>query len=787
MLGTNTMDFLMAKLTEAVIRHRTIVIGVLIVIVAGMVAMLPRLKFDNSPDSFLLTDDPTLTSYQKFKDQFNSDTFVYVSMENPPVWSAMFVKAFRELTQAFLTIDGVIDATSLINVRHMRAQDDMLLVEDYIPEGTTSPTELHRLVVEAARHPYYQGLFISADRKHLGILMRTESRDGNSAYREMMTTRVHELLTQEPFASLHPRAVGPVILDTQVEQIVGTESQLFGMLVVALFGLGLWWIFRSWVGVILPLVIAGLATCGAFAIMAARAAPYGLLSPIIPQFMISVGAAASVYLMTEIYHLVHQGLTVREAVLRSMRMTGMATSIAVLTTAGGLLAFGYSKVRPVQDVGIAMGLGLLLAFVLTILIVPLWFSFVPNVRLSLHRHRMLHGRVQFLAYVAEFVIRRHRWLLGGSAVLLSLAIAGLTQLTSDFYYLGMFKPSTQIWSDNKSVEANIAGGTSLELVIKALDGGDIREPATLKAMRELQAFLNQTYPELGLKSYSIADVVSELNQAMHDGDPAFYRIPNSQEAVAQLLLLFEISEHDELSQLVTSNYSQARIRLQVNNHPDSYYLKLFKDIEVWEQKYFNKSSRAVATFEVQHTGLVHLWTVVHQYITDTEIRSLSLTCIIVMVAMVLMFKSVKLGITMTIANLIPIIITLGCMGWLGIPLDPFTILLSSIALGMLDDDTIHLVKRIEWEMDQGNSLEEAIRQTLASTGQAIIFLGLILAGAFAVCGFSVVSSLAKFGLLTTFTLLMGAIMEMLLTPALLLELRGFLWPNKSQALITSRS
>jgi predicted RND superfamily exporter protein len=773
-------------MVEAIIRRRTIVIGLLIVLVAGMMALLPRLKFDNSPDSFFLTSDPTLTSYRTFKDQFNSDTFVYISMQSPSVWSAMFVKALRELTQAFLAMDGVIDVTSLVNVRHIRAQDGMLIVEDYIPEAVTSPTELRSLSVEATRHPYYQGLFISADGKHLGILVRTEAHEGKSAYREAITKRVHELLAQEPFASLHPRAVGPVILDTQVQQIVTTESQLFGMLVVALFGLGLLWIFRSRVGVMLPLVVAGLSTCGAFAIMVLRDAPFGLLSSIIPQFMISVGAAASVYLMTEIYHEVHQGLTMRQAVIKSIRTTGVAVGMSVLTTAGGMLAFASSEVKPVQDLGIAMGLGLLLSFVLTILIVPVWFSFVPDVRLSPHHHRMLHGRVQLLARMAEFVIRRHWWLLGGFAVLLSIAIAGTMQLTSDFYYLGMFKSNTQIWNDNKAVEAAIAGGTSIELVIKAVGGGDIREPTTLNAMRELQVFLHQTYPDLGLKSYSIADVVCELNQALHDGDPAFYQIPNSLESVAQLLLLFEMSGHDELSQLVAPNYSRGRIRLQVNNHPDSYYLRLFKDIKAWEHKYFAQSSGAATAFEVQHTGLVHLWTVVHQYITDTEIRSLSLTCLIVMVAMMLVFKSVRLGIAMTVANLMPIVVILGCMGWFSIPLDPFTILLSSIALGMLDDDTIHFVRRIQWEMEQGSSLEEAIRQALSSTGQAMVFLGLILSGAFAVCGFSVVSSLTKFGLLTTLTLLMGAIMEVLLTPALLLGLREVLWPNKSHASAAGR-
>ena len=771
---------LLGNMIEAVIRYRIIVLCSLIVFVAGMLATLPHLRFDSVPDSFFMTGDPALTLYKQFKEQFNSDTFVYVVMESPSPWSATFVKALRELTQAFLDIDGVIDATSLVNVRHIRSQEGMLIVGDYIPEEATSPEELHRRVEEATRHPYYRDLFISANGKYLGILARTEVREGQSTYKHIMARRVQALLAQEPFAALHPRAVGSVILATQVQQIVTTESQLFGILVVVLFGLGLLWIFRSGVGVMLPLVVAGLSTCGTFAIMALLDAPFGLLSPIIPQFMISVGAAASVYLLTEVYQEVHQGLTMREAVVKSLQTTGVVTGMSVLTTAGGILVFASSDMKPVQEVGLAMGLGLLLSFVLTILIMPVWLSFVPAVRTSTHRHRMLHARVTFLVHTAEFVIRRRRVLLSGFALLVVIAIIGMTKLTSDYYYLGMFKRNTQIWADNQAVEATLAGGTSIELVIKTLNGSDIREPSTLNAMRELQAFMHQTYLELHLKTYSIADVVCELNQALHDGNPAFYQIPDSPEAVAQLLLLFEMSGHDELSQLVASNYTRGRIRVQINNYPDSYYLKIFASIKGWEQKYFAQSARATPAFEVQRTGVVHLSTVIHKYLMDTQISSLSMTCLLVMMVMMLMFKSVTLGMVMTILNLLPIVMTLGGMGWLGIPLDPFTVLLSSVALGMLDDDTIHLIKRIQWDMAQGSTLEEAIRQAFASTGQAVFFLGLILAGAFAVYGFSVVASLTKFGLLTSCTIFMGATMECLLTPSLLLVLPESLWPNQTK-------
>jgi predicted RND superfamily exporter protein len=773
----SALESVLGKMVEAVIRYRIIVLCSLLVFVAGMIATLPRLRFDSAPDSFFMTGDPALTLYKQFREQFNSDTFVYIVMESPSPWSATFVKALRGLTQALRDIDGVIDATSLVNVRHIRPQEGMLMVGDYIPEEATAPAELHKRVAEATRHPYYRNLFISADGTYLGILVRTEIREGQSTYKHIMARRVRELLAQEPFAALHPRAVGSVILATQVQQIVTTESQLFGILVVVLFGLGLLWIFRSGVGVLLPLVVAGLSTCGTFAIMALLDAPFGLLSPIIPQFMISVGAAASVYLLTEIYQEVHEGLTIREAVSKSLRTTGVATGMSVFTTAGGILAFASSDIRPVQEVGLAMGLGLLLSFVLTVLLIPVWFSFVPAVRISAHRHRILQARVQFLVRTAEFIIRWRRTLLGGFAILIGIAIVGVTQLRSDYYYLGMFKRSTPIWKDNKAVEAALAGGTSIELVIKALDGGDIREPSTLKAMRELQAYMHQAYPTLSLKTYSIADVVCELNQALHDGNPAFYQIPDSPEAVAQLLLLFEMSGHDDLSQLVASDYSRGRIRVQINNYPDSYYLKLFEGIKAWEHQHFAQSAGATPAFAVQHTGVVHLSTVIHKYLMDTQLSSLSMTCLIVMTVMMIMFRSVILGMAMTMLNLMPVVVTLGGMGWLGIPLDPFTVLLSSIALGMLDDDTIHFVKRIQGEMAQGSTLEEAIRQAFASTGQAVFFLGLILAGAFAVYGFSVVASLTKFGLLTSFTIFVGAVMECLLTPSLLLVLPRRLWPN----------
>jgi predicted RND superfamily exporter protein len=421
-----------------------------------------------------------------------------------------------------------------------------------------------------------------------------------------------------------------------------------------------------------------------------------------------------------------------------------------------------------------MGLGLLFAYLFSIILVPVGFSLIKKVKRSERRDKMLHARVEWLRGLASFVIARRKAVLVIFAVVAVVAVLGTLRLKADYYYLGLFSEEMPLRQDYAAIDSVFKGTYSVEVLVKAQEEEGVKSPEILRKMAELQAHLESAHADLGTKTYSLVDVIREINQSLHQGDSAYYTLPETREEIAQALLLFELSGDDELEDLVTADYEEARVRVGVRNLPFSRYEHLFADIESYVAENFASGPDEP---EITVTGLVPLWAAIHRYVGESQVRALIITAFIVLVVLMVMFRSVPLGLVMSVLNFFAVACTLGLMGWLEIPLDPYTILVAAIALGLLDDDSIHMLKHIQWEVAHGKSLEEAIRETFASVGQAMFYISAVLIAAFAVYGTSIITSLAKFGLLTAFTIVMGALVELILTPAVLVTLRSVLFPG----------
>lgn len=769
-----------AAFGRLLLRRRWLFLVGLVLVLGVLTSGLGQLAFDNSPEVFFRDNDPTLAEYQRFKELFETDEFMFVSVEAPEEWTPEFLTAFRSLVDEISELPHVLEVTAITNVRHIEGEAGQLDVEEYLPAAVVSPEAIASRREAATEHPYYKDVFVTADGSHLGILAETEIIEGEIDYKVELATAARELVEQDPYAAWNPRVVGAPVLDADSQAIVSQESGMFGGMVFLLVAIGFFWVFRSVLGVAMPMIIATLAILSTFGILALLGAPLTVLTPIVPSFMISVGVGASIYLMNEIYLAAHRGMELREAIIYGVKTSGLASLMSVATTAGGLLAFASSEVKPVQDIGVAMGLGLLIAYLLTIVLVPIGFSFAKRVKRSEKREKILHDRVESLYSLARFVEAKRRPILVVFTVLLVVAAAGLLRLEVDYYYLGIFSEDIPLRQDYAAVDEEFKGSYSVEVLVQAPTEEGVKEPELLAAVADLQEFIEAEHADLGAKTYSLVDVVREINQALHDGDPAYYRLPDSREEIAQYLLLYELSGDDELEDLVTADYREARVRIGVHNLPFSRYEALFADIDRWVDEEMT-DTEVTAAFgeapEVEITGLVHLWSKIHEYVGTTQMRALLITAAIVLLVMMVMFRSVPIAIVMSVLNLTAVAFTLGMMGWAGVVLDPYTILVASIALGMLDDDSIHLLKHIQWEIEAGRSLEEAIREAFASAGQAMFYMSAVLVVGFAVYALSDIVSLVKFGLLTAFTIVMGAMVEFFLTPAVLLTLRRVLFPE----------
>ena len=752
------MNRILTTCTESCLARPLAVLLSLLVAVTCMSAGLVRLGFDNRPDTYFIKGDESVADWLEFKDQYGSDEFSFIVL-SPETADLAFVETLRNLTDRLMHLDAAERVTSLVNVRSIKQIGNDLDVDDYLSAARGEEETLARLA-SAHEHPYYGGLFVSRDGKHFGILLETDPNISNHD-KAVLTAELRAILQGEPYSNYAPRAIGAPVLDADVQRIVGAESSQFGLLTMALVLIGFAVAYRSWIGVVLPVAVAVPSIMMTLGGMGHFGVPAGLLTPIIPSFLISVGLGSSVYLLSKYHILRRRGVANLEAIRATIHVTGKSAVLANATTALALFAFSSSRVLPVQHVGIALGVGLLIALVLTLAFFPVLALWLGNgIARKYESEKASQSRV--LALVGQWVLERPAAAVAGFVVLVSLGILGTLQLKTDYYYLGTFKESTSIVRDYASAAMAIPVSNSIEVVIESNENDLFRQPEVLRALDALaEDAVNASDPGLPLKVYSLADVVKELSGEML----GTYSIPDDRPTIAQLLLLFESSGTDELTRLTTANYDQVRLTFMVPARPYGGYVPVIETITSEGPRLFAQAGAPDVTITV--TGVVPLWLRISQFLTETQISSFVLAATMVALIMVLIVRRFALGLAMAAVNLGCVTMVLGAMGWLGIMLDPFTILIGAIAIGILDDDTIHFTVSALSRIDAGQGPRAAIADTYQGEGRAMGLQSLVLVVAFLVYTLSSVASLTLFGAITAVIIVIGLVAEYFVTSAVI--------------------
>ncbi|MET0661270.1 MAG: MMPL family transporter, partial [Steroidobacteraceae bacterium] len=351
------------------------------------------------------------------------------------------------------------------------------------------------------------------------------------------------------------------------------------------------------------------------------------------------------------------------------------------------------------------------------------------------------------------------------AGILAVAGAGIYKLKIDFNFLHEFKPHIEWRQHTQYINDNMGGLLS---VVYLFDTGTPDGVKDVELLREIEGLQQVAESQaVAQDSVSVVDIVKELNQAFHGGDPAYYRLPEDRDTLSQLLLVYELSGGKEMNDVL--NLDRSKTALQIR-------LKLVAASEVrafMEKLNHYLEAHPLATAKVEISGIGYLWVQIAQYISDTQIQGYTLTFALIMVTMMLAFGSVRLGALAMVPNVFPIAVVLGCMGWLDWHLDYLRLLFATIAIGIAVDDTIHFTSCYKREFEHCGRYREALERTMSQVGPAMVSMTMILIVALSAYYASSLAVIASFGFLLTLTIAVAAISDLLLMPALLLWLKPF--------------
>ncbi len=784
--------------------HRWVVVALSALLLGVLLHLASTVRQDNSYQAYFDPDDPSALFYEQYRSDFGSDEVSYILYEAPRhehgPWNLEIMRKLVSLTRALEDeVPFVYEVTSLANAELTIGVPDGIEIfelEDDFPE---SQAELLALRDAYLAKPMLVGGILSEDARFGAIMvemdvaatdapetLRVDPELGDAVenvYPQPPYLRIEEILARSEYDGLVFYHSGDVPINATYNLAAFGEAAMLNGLTSLVIGLLLAYFFRSFVGVIAPLVVVQMGVFACLAFIAVVGWSVNLSFGSMPSLLTAIGVAHSVHILSEFRVRFDASGDRRSALVDTFYRVGTPCLLTSLTTAMGFGAMSFVPIRSVSEMGGYAAFGVLMAFVLSFTLLTALLSFGRRTREvrpaaaveseNDRSDRRAALRSALLA-IARFDQRNRLPILAGFAVLAVLSIAGIARLVVDSNWLDDYSDAMPVKAATIKVDTVMGGTTNVIYIFDSGEEDGIKEPAVLGEIDRLQRLGEAYDPAYVRKAYSIVDVLEDLNQAFHGGDPAYHTIPETRELVAQYLLLYETSGGEEAEELVTSDYQRASLEFRLAMASGQ---KTADFIDALDSALMENPIRESS---LSLTGIGALWVKMMDYIVTSQIRGFLFAFGAIAVVLVLVFRSPRIGLIAMVPNLSPVLLTLGAMGWLGILLDYSKVGIAAVAMGIAVDDTIHLVTRYRHEFERCGDYMEALVAALEDVGRALVITSVTLVCGFLVLILSILDMTAMQGVLLATTVVVALVADFLLMPALILTFRPF-GPERSHA------
>lgn len=795
--NTNRQDFLerlasrFGDLAEYAYDHRWPMLIAALATFATALYFASFARIDTSLDAFFDANDPSYRYYDRYREDFGSDEIAYILYRVPDAKHGPFdLQAMRniaKLTRALETeVPFVSQVTSLTNAEFMESDEDLIQIHELLSEFPRSQRALLKVRDLVVNNPVYVGNLVNAEADHATIIVKTtraatdkveklrldpEGGDGlDNLYPQVTNNKIAEILSRPEYKSIEFYHSGDVPFNSVYNELALSEPpQLVAVTFAIIMLLGAF-LFRTGITALIgPLVVVSFSIILTIAAMVLLDWDLDVMFGLTPTLLTAIGVAQAVHLISEFQHARRLGMRRRAALRQAMVLVGNPCFLAALTTAAGFFAMVFAKLPGVMHFAVYGALGVMLTFLLSITLLLCLLSFgeddaLPASGPGSAAQRGSNWLESMLAWIAALVIRYPKRIVAIGATILLFALGGAAQLKIDFNFLTELKPHVPWRVNTEYVEEHMGGTLSIVYVFNAGEDG-IKDPEVLKHIEALQAHAEND--PLVKKTLSVVDTLKQLNQAFHGDNPAYYKLPDDRDLIAQYLLMYEISGGEELQQYVTADFSRAVVQLRVKMTNASNIRRVLESLATFEQK--NRSPELT----METTGVGLLWVKTADYIASSQLSGYSVAFGIIALLMCIIFRSIKVGLMSMVPNLTPVLLVLGYMGWQGMFLDYYRLLLATIAIGIAVDDTVHLVARMRREYALCGDYELALQRSLAGVGQALVCTSIILVTCFLVLLGSDAQVMASFGISLAAITLAALIADLFLMPAMLLVFRPF--------------
>lgn len=748
----------MIRISKLIINNpkKTILCLALISLFFGL--FMPRVSFNADMKDMVPIEDPVIKDLEEAVEVFGSQNFLMIVLQSDNIFEIDTLNKIDRLSEEFSLLKGVEKVTTPLNIDLIEGSEFLIEIAPVVEHVPQTEQEVEEFKEKILGSRSGQSLVAKNGRAALILITLEPDLFGNEEA-DRLTEEVLKI-TQEKEGPERIYVVGEAYLSNYAKNSMLRDLSLLFPLICLVVMVVLYFSFRSKRGVILPLLTVFLSVVWMTGFMALVGFPFSMVSVIGPIILVAVGSAYGIHIINKYYEAIGSGLGKKEAVLDTMRDMNSPVIMTAFTTAAGFLALATSFVISIRQFGIAAAFGVLAAMILSLSLIPaiLVLQEVPRHLKKKKSYRLSLSSI--FKKLGGFVAQHAKVVIVLASFVLGFFLLGIPRITSDAdmtQYLGENNPAIE---GMRVVEEEFGGSGRLMVIADTGEKDGIKEPQSLQRMMEIGDYLNSL--EYVSNSSSLADLIREINQVLNGGDPAYYTIPETRQAVAQELLLFTMQGGSGIDSMVSYNFEKAVITAQIESVSSKKTETILNKIDSYLENNFNSEG-----FETKLVGTPKVMMRLMEKILDSQMRSLVLSIIIVVVIVSLLFASISTGLLCALPLFFTVGINFGLMGYFGIPLDVSTAMIASIAIGIGVDYSIHFVSRYNKEMKRGKDKVEALIITTNTTGRGIFFNAVTLMLGFGVLLLSSFYAITIFGLLISLTMLISSLAALTLIPAVL--------------------
>lgn len=757
------------KFSHIIIKYRLGLVLFLVVVTAFMGYKAKDVEMSYDFAQTVPNDDPDMVDFQQFKQLFGEDgNLVAMAFKDSSLYKLDNFERLRHLSLELNKLEGINSVLSLPLIKRLEKDtaERKFQVRPIFKDLENNEDQFDSLLNTALDQKFYSGRLINEKNGATIILISINKEYLNSSKRLFLTQNILDAGKKfEEQTGIEVHYAGLPFVRSVIAGKVSKEMKLFLYLSAGITSLILFLFFRTWDAVVFPMTIIAIVVIWVLGSLVLFGYKITLLTGLIPPVIVVIGIPNSVYLLNKYHQEFEKHGNKIRAISQVVRKIGLVTLITNFTTAVGFLVLATTDIIILKEFGIVAGLNIMATFLVSIILIPAVFSWLPAPSGKQMKHLKFKMLDLTLTKMDRGVHRYRTAIYTVTIILVLVSLYGASKISAVSYMVDDIPADSEIRKDLEFFEENFSGIMPLEIT---LDTKERRGVLELSTLRKVDRFENYLASQKDISHpVSLVSFVKASKQAFYGNNPRFYDLPNRREKNFILRYMRNQSDSSGLfNSFVDSTLQKMRISMQVadigSHKMDSLIDQVIKPKI---DSVFGDSEMELAI-----TGSTPLFIKGNKFLIENLRFSLLLAFVIISIIMAVLFVNFRMIIISLVPNIIPLVITAGIMGFAGIPLKPSTALIFSIVFGISVDDSIHFLAKYRQELFANKFfVPYAVSKSLRETGASMMYTSIILFAGFVIFAGSDFGGTVALGILTSVTLLIAMVTNLVLLPSLLLS------------------